>query len=407
MKPGILRLVDQVLVVYVPAVFAASAAGLLVWSVGSWLVAGEPNLVRASFAAVSVLIMGYPCALGMATPLAIIRASGEAAERGILMRSGEAFHIFKNVSTIVFDKTGTLTEGRPWLVECLAPAGDDTDLLQLAASAETLSEHPLAEAIVTEARNRGLTLSTPEHFEARPGYGVSATVDGHAVLVGTQRFLTEEGIDPSPLQASLARVQAAGQTGVLVAIDGRAVGVLALADRLKPDAVSTLTEIRRLGITPVLITGDNQQTAQAVAQALKIDQVMAEVLPGDKAAAVRHLQEQGERVAMVGDGINDAPALMQADVGIAIGAGTDIALEAADVVLVSERLETLIEARELARRSYQLTATNVALALGFNGLGVIAAVTGAVAPVWAMVAMGVSVGVVLLNSFAGRLLPKR
>lgn len=406
MKPGILRVVDRVLLVYVPVVFATSAAGLLIWTLGSWLVAGEPDFLRASFAALSVLIMGYPCALGMATPLAIIRASGEAAERGILMRSGEAFHVFRNVQTLVFDKTGTLTEGRPWLVEYLVPSGDATNVLRLAASAEALSEHPLAQAVVTAAQQQTLRLSTPEHFEAHPGRGISATVEGHQVLVGTARFLGEQGIDTTVLQPLLEQVQAAGQTTVLVASDGHAVGVLALADRIKPDAAATLAEIRRLGLKPVLITGDNERTAHAVARALGIDQVMAEVLPGDKAAAVRHLQEQGERVAMIGDGINDAPALMQADVGIAIGAGTDIAVEAADVVLISERLGTLIEARELARRSYQLTATNVGLALSFNGIGILAAATGAVAPIWAMIAMGVSVSVVLLNSFAGQLLPK-
>lgn len=407
MKPGILRLVDQVLLVYVPAVFALSAAGFLMWTLGSWVVVGELDFLRASFAALSVLIMGYPCALGMATPLAIIRASGEAAERGILMRSGEAFHVFRNVQTFVFDKTGTLTEGRPWLVAWRVLTGDATNLLRLAASAEALSEHPLAQAVVTAAHEQELRLSTPQNFVAHPGRGISATVDGQQILVGTARFLDEQGIDITPLHPLIAQLQAAGQTAVLVACDGDASGVLALADRIKSDAVATLAEVRRLGLKTVLITGDNARTAQVVAATLGIDEVMAEVLPGDKAAAIRHLQEQGERVVMIGDGMNDAPALMQADVGIALGAGTDVAIEAADVVLISARLGTLLEARDLARRSYQLTATNVGLALSFNGIGVLAAVTGAVAPVWAMVAMGVSVSVVLLNSFAGRLLPRR
>jgi heavy metal translocating P-type ATPase len=412
MKPGILRLVDRVLLIYVPAVFAASAAGLLLWSIGPWLWAGAPDLLRASIAALSVLIMGYPCALGMATPLAIIRASGEAAERGILMRSGEAFHVFRNVQTIVFDKTGTLTEGKPELVDCLVPEGEASELLRLAASAETLSEHPLAQAIVHAAHThaagaQALHLMRPTRFTAYPGRGVEATVEAHTVLVGTQRLLTEVGVETTPVQPLVGRVQARGQTAVLVAVDGKAVGVLALADRLKPDAKETVEQLRRLGLQPMLITGDHARTAQAVAAEVGIQSVLAEVLPGQKAAEVRRLQEQGTRVAMVGDGINDAPALMQADVGIAIGAGTDIAVEAADVVLVGERLGALAEARELARHSYQLTAANVGLALTFNGLGVLAAVTGVVQPVWAMVAMAVSVSVVLVNSFAGRLLPGR
>jgi heavy metal translocating P-type ATPase len=407
MKPGILRLVDRVLLVYVPAVFMASAVGLLVWTLLPWVWMGQPDWLRAGFAVLSVLIMGYPCALGMATPLAIVRASGEAAERGILMRSGEAFHAFKNIRTIAFDKTGTLTVGKPTLADCQAPSGDGQDVLRLAASAESFSEHPLAHAIVNAAKEQGLTLSTPTNFDARPGRGAVATVEGHAVLVGTPRFLSEEGIDTSALQQLLERSRAQGQTAVLVAVDGKAIGLLALSDQLKEGAKETVAQLKRLGLDVVLITGDNRQTAQVVADALGITRVLAEVLPGEKVDEIRRLQEQGAKVAMVGDGINDAPALMQADVGIAIGAGTDIAIDAADVVLVSERLETLGQAHELARRSYNLTATNVALALAFNGIGVLAAVSGVVQPVWAMLAMAVSVSVVLINSFAGWLLPTK
>jgi Cu+-exporting ATPase len=406
LKPGILRLVDRVLLIYVPAVFAASAAGFFIWIVGPWVFSGEPNLLRAGFAALSVLIMGYPCALGMATPLAIVRASGEAAQRGILMRSGEAFQLFKSVKTIVFDKTGTLTLGKPTLVDCLVMGDDRQEVLQLAASAESLSEHPLAQAIVHAAREQGIILATPTSFDARPGRGILATVKGHQVIVGTSRFLREENIDPATLRSLLNRSQAQGQTAVLVAVDGKAVGLLTLSDQLKDGAKETIARLQRMGLDVALLTGDNRQTAKSVAGALGIKEVLAEVLPGDKANEVRRLQAQGARVAMVGDGINDAPALMQADVGIAIGAGTDVAIEAADVVLVSECLETLVAARELARRSYRLTATNVGLALSFNGIGVLAAVSGVVHPVWAMLAMAVSVSIVLFNSFAGRLLPK-
>lgn len=417
MKPGILRLVDRVLLIYVPAVFMASAAGLLLWSIGPLIWGGAHALLRASFAALGVLIMGYPCALGMATPLAIIRASGEAAERGILMRSGEAFHVFRNVQTIVFDKTGTLTEGKPDLIDCLVPEGNAIEILQFAASAEMFSEHPLARAIVHAANVHAADVHTgqapalrmikPTHFTAYPGRGVRATVEDREVLVGTQRFLSEEGINTTPLDTLVDRVHAQGQTAVVVAVNGKAVGIMALADQLKPDAKETVAQLRRLGLEPALITGDNARTAQVIADEVGIHSVMAGVLPGQKATEVRRLQEQGTRVAMVGDGVNDAPALMQADVGIAIGSGTDIAVESADVILVGERLWALVEAHELARRSYQLTVTNVGLALAFNGIGVLASMTGLVEPIWAMIAMAVSVSVVLVNSFAGRLLTGR
>jgi P-type Cu+ transporter len=280
-------------------------------------------------------------------------------------------------------------------------------VLRLAATVERFSEHPLAQAIVEAAQTQELILVTPTDFEARPGRGVLARVEGQLVLVGTPRLLSEEGIDIQPLQVALTGVQAQGQTAVLVAVEGEAVGVLALADQIKEEARTVVAQFQRMGLEVLLLSGDNRPTAQAVAQALDIRHVQAEVLPGEKADVIRSLQERGERVAMVGDGINDAPALMQADLGIAIGTGADIAIDAADVVLVGERLTALLTARELARRSYRLTVVNVVLALTFNGIGVLAAVSGLVYPVWAMLAMAVSVGVVLLNSFAGALVQRR
>ena len=404
LKPGILRLVDHVLVLYVPSVFGAAAVALLGWVLMPLVHAGQPEFLRAGFGALGVLIMGYPCALGTATPLAIIRASGEAASRGILIRSGEAFHVFKDVRTIGFDKTGTLTEGRPRVVGCRALEGSPAAVLGWAASAETPSEHPLAQAIVDEARAQGYDLTAPTRFAAYPGRGVAAEVGGHRVRAGTARFLEEEGVDPALLPAWGEPLQAQGQTLVFVALDGRALGLVALADRLKPDAKETVDRLRRRGFEPVLVTGDNRRTAAGVAQALGIQHVLAEVLPEQKAVEIRRLQAEGRRVAMVGDGINDAPALMQADVGVAIGAGTDVAIESADVVLVSEDLGALVEAFDLARRSYRLTVANVTLALAFNGTGVLAAMTGALSPAWAMLAMAASVSVVLANSLGGRLL---
>ncbi len=408
LKPGILRLVDRILLYFVPAVFSASALGFLLWTVGGYLWGGEPDFVRAGFAALGVLVMGYPCALGMATPLAIIRGSGEAADRGFLMRSGEAFHVFKDVKKVVLDKTGTITRGEP-AVAAIAPLEgyEEDEALSIAAAAEGPSEHPLARAVVVAAEDRGLGVPLARGFESVSGKGVRAVVEGLPVAVGSPRFLEDEGVDLGPVREEIEALQAAGNTVVALAVEGDAAALLALADRVKEDAEETIRRLKEAGVDTVMLTGDNERTARAVAERVGISEYRAEVLPEDKAAVVRELQERGLRVAMVGDGINDAPALMQADLGLAIGAGTDVAVEAADVVLTGDRLGTLVEARELAGRSYRLTFTNVVLALSFNGAGVLAAISGLVAPVWAMLAMAASVGLVLANSFAGRLLPER
>lgn len=407
LKPGILRLVDRVLVVFVPIVFSLAALGFLVWSLGAWIWTGEANFVRAGFAALSVLIMGYPCALGMATPLAIVRGSSEAAEKGILMRSGEAFHVFKDIDTMLLDKTGTLTRGEPEVGEVIAITDESQDaILRLAAAAENPSEHPLARAIVTAAQEREVSIPEADDFDATPGKGVAAAVEDRSVTVGSPRFVEGEGADLSQVRGRIEDLQKTGSTVVVVAVDGSPTGLVALADPLKDDAVEMVERLKAADIEPVMLTGDNEQTARTIAEQVGIDDYHAEVLPDDKSAVVRELQEQDRQVAMVGDGINDAPALMQADVGIAIEAGTDIAIEAADIVLTGSQLTTLLEARGLARRSYRLTLTNVGIALLFNGAGVMAAVSGLLQPVWAMVAMGLSVSLVLANSFAGRLLPE-
>ncbi|HET7325276.1 MAG TPA: cation-translocating P-type ATPase [Halococcus sp.] len=407
LKPGILRLVDRILVYFVPIVFSLAALGFLVWSVGAWIWTGEPNFVRAGFAALSVLIMGYPCALGMATPLAIVRGSSEAAEKGILMRSGEAFHVFKDVDTMVLDKTGTLTRGEPEVDKIISLTGESTnDILQLAAAAENLSEHPLGRAIVTAAQEKDLTISEAHEFDVTPGKGVTAGVENRTVTVGSPRFIEGEGADLSQARGQIENLQGTGSTVVVVAIDGSPAGLVALADPLKDDAAEMVERLKAADIEPVMLTGDNEQTARTIAEQVGIEDYRAEVLPDDKSEVVRDLQNQDRHVAMVGDGINDAPALMQSDVGIAIEAGTDIAIEAADIVLTGSQLTTLLEARGLARRSYRLTLTNVGIALVFNGAGVMAAVSGLLQPFWAMVAMGLSVSLVLANSFAGKLLPK-
>ncbi len=447
MKPGILQAVDVVLKYYVPTVIGFAALGFLIWTLGAWLVTGQVNLPRAIFAMLAVFVMGYPCALGMATPLAMIRGGGEAAQKGILMRSGEAFQVFKDVKVVLLDKTGTITKGRPEVTDvvaltpippCPLPSlpklgereggwGEGGEsLLRLAASAESVSEHPLGRAIVDYALEHGVEPAQVTDFQAVPGKGVKATVDGHTVYVGSPAFFVQDlGVDLNSIQADLERLQGEGKTVVLVGQalqpgSGQAsddpssvvrppssiVGLIAIADTLKEDAREAIARIKAAGLVPIMITGDNARTAHAVAAAVGIEKVLAEVLPNEKAEKVRELQARGYRVAMVGDGINDAPALMQADVGVAIGAGTDIAIESADVILVRDRLGSVVDAYHIGRNSYWKTVQNLILAFSFNGIGVSLATTGLVHPVWAMVAMVLSVSTVLLNSFAGRLIPK-
>jgi len=279
------------------------------------------------------------------------------------------------------------------------------EVLRLAASAEAPSEHPLARAVVDRARAQGVEPAPVAEFEAVAGRGVRARVEGARVLVGSLRFLREEGVDLSPVEAQVRAWEEEAKTVAGVAVGGTLVGLLGIADEIKAEAAEAVSQLRQLGIDPVMLTGDHERTARAVGRQVGIAAVHAQVLPQDKAAKVRALQAQGYRVAMVGDGINDAPALMQADVGIAIGAGTDIAIESSDIIIVGDRLTAVVDAYHVGRRSFRKTVQNLALAFAFNGIGVPAAATGLVHPVWAMVAMVASVSTVLLNSFGGRLLP--
>jgi len=402
LKPGILHLVDRVLRVYTPTVLTIAALALLGWLAGSWALAGEPDVRRAVFAALSVLVMGYPCAVGIAAPLAIVRGTGAAADRGIVMRTGEAFQTFRLVRRIVLDKTGTLTEGKPTVRAVRALDGDEDRVLALAAAAESHSEHPLARAIVAAAQQRGMPIGEPEEFESVTGSGVRATVSGRQVLVGQLALLAEAGIDLSALTGHLDQLEAAGHTVIAVAAGQVAVGVVALGDQLRPDAVDAVAAMRTAGLDPILVTGDNERAARRVADQLAMTEVRARVRPEGKAEIIRELQADGTRVAMVGDGINDAPALMQADVGIAAGGGTDIAVESADIVLLRDQVGAVLDAREISDRSYRRTRSNVALAFTFNGIGVPLATTGLVYPVWAMVAMAASVTAIFLNSIGTR-----
>lgn len=408
LKPGIIELVDRVLKYYVPVVLTLSLGAYLFW-VGVPLLLGAGSLYsRAIYAGVTVLVMGYPCALGMATPLALIRGGGMAAERGILMRSGEAFQILKDIKVVALDKTGTITKGEPRVMEVL-PLGDfrREEVFHYAASAEGPSEHPLARAIVECAEDEEIALSPAEDFNAVTGGGVEATVDGRAVLIGAPKLLAERGVGMAQAEEVLAHEEAEGRTVVLLAVEGELAGVIAIADVIKPDAREAIAQLKALGIRPVMLTGDAERTARAVAAEVGIEEVCARVLPHEKAERVRELQRKGTRVAFVGDGINDAPALMQADVGIAIGAGTDIAIESSDVILIGERLSAVVDAYHIGKKSYAKTVQNLVFAFSFNAVGVPLATTGLLHPVWAMIAMAASVTTVLLNSFGGRLLPRR
>lgn len=402
LKPGLLHLVDRVLRVYTPTVLVVAALALVGWLAGSWLLAGQPDVQRAVFAGLSVLVMGYPCAVGISAPLSIVRGAGEAAENGILMRTGEAFQGYRLVDTIILDKTGTLTEGHPAVREIEVLEGTEAELVAVAAAAEASSEHPLAQAVVKAAFERNAVPPEVTSFEAVPGKGVVAQTEQGDVLVGSPAFLTSQGIDLSRAGDRIRVLEEAGRTVIAVGRAGRALGVLALGDALRPDAVEAVTALRQAGLHTVLLTGDNERAAQRIAREVGIDTVHAGVLPAGKAEVVRKLQLAGSKVAMVGDGINDAPALMQADVGIAMGGGTDIAIESADIIILSNRMGALPVAREISRRSYAKMLQNVTLAFLFNGVGIPLAATGLIYPVWAMTAMAVSVTAIFFNSLWGR-----
>jgi Cu+-exporting ATPase len=400
LKPGVVDLVGRVLKIYIPTVLVLAVVAGLFWVLVPALQDDGPDVNRALIATLGVLIMAYPCAVGMAAPLGLVRGAGDAAEQGIVLRTGEAFQTFGEVRTVVFDKTGTLTEGA-FTVREVEAVGDADALLALAAAAEAPSEHPLAAAVVAAARERELGISTAEHFDAISGYGVRATVDGADVVVGRPSFVAEHTGGLGALAARAEELEDIGRTVVAVSQDGELQGLIALGDDIRLGAHDALDAMRREGLTPVMVTGDNRRAARRVADELGIETVRAEVLPQDKAEIVRELQREG-RVAMIGDGVNDAPALAQADVGIAMGGGTDIAIESADVVIVGNRLDAVLAARDIGQRSYRRTKYNLILAFLFNGIGVPAAATGLVYPIWAMAVMFISVTAVFANSMRGK-----
>ncbi len=366
-KAPIQRVADLVAGYFVPAVMSIAIATFVVW----FDLGPDPALTFALVSAVAVLIIACPCALGLATPLSIMVGTGKGAESGVLIRSAETLETAQRLSSIVLDKTGTITRGQPALTDVVTvdAVGED-ELLRLAAAAERPSEHPLGQAIVSGATERGIVGPDPEEFESVTGSGLRARVGGRRLLIGTRRLLREEGVDDRPLEEMARALEAAGKTAMLAAVDGHPAGVIGVADTVKTGSAPAIAALKRLGIEVVMITGDNRLTAEAIAEQVGIDRVLAEVRPQDKALEVRRLQGEGSLVAMVGDGINDAPALAQADVGIAIGTGTDVAIEAADVTLISGELEGVGTALELSRATMRNIRQNLAFAFGYNALGI-------------------------------------
>ncbi len=416
-KVPIQEFADKVTGIFVPVVIGIATLTVLAWvllpnvmqplvGLGTFLPWVNPNLgviTLAIISMVAVLVIACPCALGLATPTALMVGSGMGAENGILIRTGEAIQTIKDVNIVVFDKTGTITKGKPEVTDVVvseqwAANGDERELLRLAASIERGSEHPLGRAIVVRAEAEGLALSAPESFEAVRGKGVIATVDGQTVLVGSRLLMQENGVDPTSLETALIRLENEAKTAMLVAAGGQLAGVIAVADTLKDDSALAINALHNMGIQTAMITGDNQRTAKAIAKTVGIDHVLAEVLPDGKVAEVQKLQQQFGLVAFVGDGINDAPALTQANVGLAIGTGTDIAIEASDITLVRGELTGVVEAITLSRETFKKIKQNLFWAFFYNVAMIPLAVIGWMHPVLAEIAMATSSITVVSNA---------
>ncbi|OLC17768.1 MAG: copper-translocating P-type ATPase [Candidatus Rokubacteria bacterium 13_1_40CM_69_27] len=362
-RAPIQRLADRVAAVFVPIVLVVAALTFSAW----FFFGPEPRLLMALTTAVAVLVIACPCAMGLATPTAIMVGTGKGAEHGVLIKSAAALELLHRVDTMVFDKTGTLTVGRPEVTDVVpVPGGSEDEALALAAAAEQGSEHPLGEAIVRRAKERGVALPPIAEFNTVPGQGVDALAPDGRVLLGNRALMDARGIDVTPLAARAALLQAEGKTVMYLAFAGRLEALIAAADVLKPEAAATVARLKALGVGVVMLTGDNRGTAEAIARQGGVDRVLAEVLPEDKASEVKRLREEGHLVAMVGDGINDAPALARADVGIAMGAGTDVAIEAADVTLMSGDLRGVVAAVQLSRRTIHIIKENLVWAFGYN-----------------------------------------
>ena len=365
-KLPIQRVVDQVSGIFAPAVMIAAVAAFVVW----FNLGPTPVLAYAVIVAVTVLIIACPCALGLATPTSLTVGMGKGAERGVLFRGGDSLQAARQLQVLVLDKTGTITHGKPALTDVITLAGASEDeLLAKAAAVERDSEHPLAQAIVTGASDRGLAPAEPSEFRSLAGHGVQAQVNGSAVLLGNAKLMGDSAIPTDTLAADAERLASEGKTPMYLALDGQAAGLIAVADTIKPESVAAIAKLRALGLEVVMITGDNERTAQAIAGQVGVDRVLAEVLPQDKAHEVQRLQLDGNRVGMVGDGVNDAPALTQADVGFAIGTGSDVAIESSDVTLVGGSLDGVVMAIEISQATMRNIKQNLLGAFVYNGAG--------------------------------------
>ena len=399
-KAPIARMADIITGYFVPIVIA-----LAVFAGIAWLIAGQSGIFALSVI-ITTLVIACPCALGLATPTSIMVGTGKGAEHGVLIKSGEALETTHNLDTIVFDKTGTLTEGKPIVTDILVtPLITKENLLYYAASGETGSEHPLGEAIVQKSKEENMTLAKPDHFEAIPGHGIRVEIEGKDMYIGNRKLMLEQKIDLSSMEKESDRLADEGKTPMYLSVDGELAGIIAVADTLKKNSMKAVKELRRRGVEVIMITGDNKRTAKAIAKQVGIDSVLSEVLPEDKAKEVKKLQEAGKKVAMVGDGINDAPALAQADIGIAVGSGTDVAIESADIVLMRNDLTAVLTAIDLSHVTLRNIKQNLFWAFAYNFVGIPVAMgllyifSGPLmSPMFAAVAMSFSSVSVLLNA---------
>ncbi|MBV6713147.1 heavy metal translocating P-type ATPase [Paenibacillus chitinolyticus] len=393
-KAPIQRVADVISGIFVPIVVGIALAAFVIWYF--WVTPGD--FAGALEKAIAILVIACPCALGLATPTSIMAGSGRAAELGILFKGGEHLESTHGIDAIILDKTGTVTKGKPELTDVLTASMDERRFLELLGAAEKNSEHPLAEAIVSGIAARGVSVPASSEFEAIPGFGIRAVVDGQEVLAGTRKLMSRYEVDAGHAGETMARLEQEGKTAMLVAVNRSYAGLVAVADTVKETSKEAVARLKGMGIEVIMITGDNERTAQAIARQVGIDQVRAEVLPEGKAEEVKKLQAQGKKVAMVGDGINDAPALAQADIGMAIGTGTDVAMEAADVTLMRGDLNSIPDAIYMSRRTMGNIRQNLFWALGYNTLGIPVAALGLLAPWIAGAAMALSSVSVVLNA---------
>ncbi|EWG11437.1 heavy metal translocating P-type ATPase [Cytobacillus firmus] len=394
-KAPIQRMADKISGIFVPIVVSIAVVTFLVWYI--WVSPG--NFAEALEKLIAVLVIACPCALGLATPTSIMAGSGRAAEYGVLFKGGEHLELTHEITAVVLDKTGTVTHGKPVLTDVVTEGHvEERTFLQLVGSAEKQSEHPLAEAIVKGIKDKGITLFNPQEFEAIPGYGIKAKVEGKNILIGTRRLMEKYDISVQSAKLEMETLEENGKTAMLVAVDGKYAGIAAVADTIKETSRNAINRLKQLGIEVIMITGDNKRTAQAIAEEVGIDFAIAEVLPEGKAEEVKKLQNQGKKVAMVGDGINDAPALAVADIGMAIGTGTDVAMEAADITLMRGDLNSIADAILMSKKTIRNIKQNLFWAFAYNTLGIPVAALGFLAPWLAGAAMAFSSVSVVLNA---------